>query len=105
MKRFSIYTLLIAVLLSSGCKKILDVNDNPNEPTDVQESLLLAPAELNVSDFVYAGSASVMVQYWMQSTAPNQTNPGFWNYNIFNRDFDGDWFNSYVNILKNLKLL
>jgi hypothetical protein len=105
MKRFSIYTFLIAALLWSGCKKTLDVNDNPNEPTDVQESLLLAPAELNISDFVYAGSASVMVQYWMQSTAPNQTNPGFWNYNVFNRDYDGDWFNIYVNILKNLKLL
>lgn len=105
MKRFSIYTLLVAAILLGSCKKILDVNDNPNLPTDVQESLLLAPAELNISDFVYAGSASTMVQYWMQSTAPNQTNPGFWNYNVFNRDFDGDWFNMYVSILKNLKLL
>ena len=105
MKRFSIYTLLISAILMGSCKKTLDVNDNPNLPIDVQESLLLAPAELNISDFVYAGSASVMVQYWMQSSAPNQTNPGFWNYNVFNRDYDGDWFNIYVNILKNLKLL
>lgn len=105
MKRISIYILLMTAALFSSCKKTLDVNDNPNLPTDVQESLLLAPAELNIADFVYAGNASIIVQYFMQSTAANQPNPGFWNYNIFNRDLDGDWFNIYVSVLKNLKLL
>ena len=66
MKRISIYILLMTAALLSSCKKTLDVNDNPNLPTDVQESLLLAPAELNISDFIYAGNASIIVQYFMQ---------------------------------------
>ncbi|WP_183558885.1 SusD/RagB family nutrient-binding outer membrane lipoprotein [Mucilaginibacter sp. SP1R1] len=104
MKKISIYLLLLIVTLSS-CKKILDVNNDPNNPIDVQESLLLAPIELNVSDQVYAGNASIIVQNFMQTIAPNQPNPGLWNYQLFNTDLDGDWFNFYVNVLNNLNIL
>lgn len=105
MKKLSFYILLIFTLAVSSCKKILDVNDNPNVPTDVQVSLLLPPIELNITDQVYAGSIGNILQYWTQSIAPNQPNPGFWNYQMFNRDLDGDWYNYYVNVLKNLYLM
>jgi len=104
MKKISTYILLLAVTLSS-CKKTLDINKDPNNPIDVQESLLLAPIELNVSDQVYAGNASIDIQNFMQSIAANQPNPGLWNYQLFNTDFDGDWYNFYVNILNNLKIM
>jgi len=97
--------LLVTVVLTSSCKKILDVNKDPNNPTNVQEALILSPVELNVSDQVYAGNASIFVQNFMQVIAPNQPNPGIWNYQVFNTDLDGDWFNFYVNILNNLKIL
>jgi hypothetical protein len=104
MKKITIY-LLVLIALTSSCKKVLDVNKDPNNPIDVQESLLLAPVELNVSDQVYAGNASIIVQNFMQTITANQPNPGIWNYQLFNIDLDGDWFNYYVNILNNLKIL
>lgn len=96
--------LLMAIGLSS-CKKILDVNDDPNRPIDVQESLVLAPVELAISDYLYAGNANIIIQDWVQATAPNQPNPGLWNYRIFNDSFDSDWYNSYVVCMNNLSLL
>ncbi len=105
MKKLSLFIYLFAAISISSCKKALDINDNPNVPTDVQESLLLPPIELNITDQVYGGSAAIILQYWTQAAAPNQPNPGFWNYQMFNRDVDGDWYNYYVNILKNLKLM
>lgn len=105
MKKLTLYMLLFAVVVLGSCKETLDINDNPNAPIDVQESLLLPPIELNIADQVYGGSASIILQYWMQGVAANQPNPGFWNYQMFNRDVDGDWYNYYVNILKNAKLM
>ena len=64
MKKLLVYLLLFVVTISS-CKKVLDVNKDPNNPTDVQESLLLSPAELFVSDQVYAGNASIIIQNFM----------------------------------------
>ncbi|WP_207531743.1 SusD/RagB family nutrient-binding outer membrane lipoprotein [Desertivirga arenae] len=105
MKKLTLYMLLFAVVVLGSCKETLDINDNPNAPIDVQESLLLPPIELNIADQVYGGSASIILQYWLQEVAANQPNPGFWNYQMFNRDVDGDWYNYYVNILKNAKLM
>ncbi|MDR6942741.1 SusD/RagB family nutrient-binding outer membrane lipoprotein [Mucilaginibacter pocheonensis] len=104
MKKISIYVLVILILTSS-CKKVLDVNKDPNNPTDVQEALLLSPIELSVSDQVYAGNASIIVQNFMQTITANQPNPGIWSYQLFNTDFDGDWYNFYVNVLNNLNIL
>lgn len=104
MKKLYILFLLGAISLSS-CKKILDVNDDPNRPIDVQESLILAPVELAVSDYLYAGNANIIMQDWVQATAPNQPNPGLWNYRIFNDSYDSDWYNAYVVCMNNLNLL
>jgi len=45
----NIFILVITALLFtiSGCKKFIDVNDNPNVPTDVNEALILSPVELD----------------------------------------------------------
>lgn len=104
MKKLSILFLLVALSLG-GCKKILDVNDDPNRPIDVQESLILPPVELAISDYLYAGNANIILQDWIQSTAPNQPNPGLWNYQAFNVNWDSDWYNAYVVCLNNLQLL
>jgi hypothetical protein len=99
------YILFIAVALCCSCKKFLDVNTNPNSPVDVQEPLLLAPAEVAVSDYVFAGNASIITQNYVQAIAANQLNPGIGNYQLFNVDLDGDWFNFYVICLTNLRIL
>ncbi len=105
MKQSLLIILIIGALFTTGCKKFLDVNKDPNNPTDVQESLLLAPIEQNISDNVQGGNASINIQNYLQNIASNQPNPGLWNYQSFNADFDGDWNSFYVVCLNNLKIL
>ncbi|UYQ94313.1 SusD/RagB family nutrient-binding outer membrane lipoprotein [Chitinophaga horti] len=95
----------LSALLLGGCKKFLDVNKDPNNPTDVQESLLLAPIEMNISDNIAGGFGALLVQNYLQNIAPNQANPGIANYQLFSVDVNGDWTMYYVNCLNNLKIL
>ena len=104
MKR-SFIILTLSTLMLGGCKKFLDVNKDPNNPVDVQEALILAPSEVNISDAVFGGNAAINVQYFLQTIAPNQENPGNWNYQLFNSYFDGDWNSFYVVGLNNLRIL
>lgn len=104
MKKIYILFLLTGLSLS-GCKKLLDVNTDPNRPVDVQPALILPPVELAVSDYLYAGNANLIVQDFVQATAPNQPNPGTWNYLLINTKFDSDWYNAYVVCMNNLQLL
>lgn len=104
MKR-SIILITISAFMLGGCKKFLDVNKDPNNPVDVQEALILAPSEVNISDNILGGNAAINVQYFMQAIAPNQENPGNWSYQLFNSYFDGDWNNFYVVALNNLRIL
>jgi hypothetical protein len=101
--------IIVLATLTGGCKKYLDINKDPNDPVDVQEDLILAPLETDVSDFIHAGfspgQGPIILQYFGQVIAPNQTNPGLWNYQMFNTDMDGDWNNFYVVCLNNMKIL
>lgn len=103
-KRFSFIIILFAVA-AGGCKKYLDVNTDPNNPVDVQPALILSPVELNISDQVYAGNAATILQNFVQGIAPNQANPGLWNYQLFNNTTDGDWSVIYTTCLQNLKIM
>lgn len=52
-----LYILPIAFLLGS-CKKTLDINDNPNEPTTLSVEILLPSIERNLGDGLAMGSGS-----------------------------------------------
>lgn len=107
MKRY-MFTFLAAALLCGGCKKFLDVNKDPNNPIDVNESLILAPVEQAISDNLYGGmggNGAWAIQEYVQTIAPNQLNPGVWNYQLYNVDLDGDFYYTYVVCLNNLKQL
>lgn len=105
MKKLIIIVTAMITLFGTGCKKFIDVNDNPNNPTDVQESLILAPVELAISTSLYGGYASVLSLHYTQAVCLNQTLPNDGTYFLVNAQMDGDWSNLYTTCLNNLKNL
>ncbi|THU32062.1 SusD/RagB family nutrient-binding outer membrane lipoprotein [Niastella caeni] len=110
--RTILYTVLIAFCIApaTGCKKFIDVNNDPNNPTSVQESLILSPVELNVSSVLTGGAgtdglAAILVNHYMQNVALNQPVPNHGTYLLFNVDLDETWRTIYVKSLNNLKVL
>lgn len=106
--RKKIYSILFlaALLSNTGCKKFIDVNNDPNNPIDVQEGLILSPVELNIASVLSAGGfASIIVNHWMQNIALNQPVPNQGTYLLFNQDMSGPWNDIYVTSLNNLKAL
>lgn len=98
--------LLSCILISvSGCKKYINVNQNPNQPIDVAEAQILAPVELAIASNLYAGNVAMIVQEYMQVAALNQVAPNAGTYLMYNSDMDGDWNSLYVTCLNNLVTL
>jgi hypothetical protein len=61
MKNKIIYGLILTVIMFTigGCKKYLDVNKDPNNPTDAPEDLLLPPIITDIGVTIAGGSFSV----------------------------------------------
>ena len=105
MKKIYI-TIISAMLVGfTGCKKYIDANQNPNQPVNVSEALMLAPVELAISSNLHAGNVAVIVQEYMQVAALNQVSPDAGTYLMYNTDMDGDWTNLYTTCLNNLVVL
>jgi hypothetical protein len=112
-KHIYIYPLLIFILAGTGCKKYLDVNHDPNNPVDVQESLLLFPIEAAISTTVAGGDLSlgnytttaVVDCYWTQQIAFNQPPPDASEYSLHPADMDQQWLQFYATIFTNLRIL
>jgi len=101
-----IYIIAIAgCLLAGGCKKFIDVNKDPNRPSSVQEPLILAPAELVVTQSLYAGNAATIIQEYVQAMALNQPVPNSGTYFMVQSDMNGDWTVLYASCLNNLARL
>lgn len=104
---------LIALLGTTGCKKYLDVNKDPNNPVDVQESLLLVPIEMAVSTDLAGGGLTIgnyttiaqTTAYWTQQTALNQLPPQTDQYRVRPDDMDQQFLVIYSTLLQNLRIL
>jgi hypothetical protein len=105
MKKILMILTSCVLISASGCKKYIDVNKNPNQPTDVAEAQILAPVELDISSSLFAGNVAVIAQEYMQVAALNQVAPNAGTYLMYNSDMDGDWTNLYVTCLNNLVTL
>ncbi|MFT4202345.1 MAG: SusD/RagB family nutrient-binding outer membrane lipoprotein [Chitinophagaceae bacterium] len=93
------------VLLISGCKKYLDVNQDDNDLTTPAVSLLLGPIEESVSSRMAAGGAAIYINYWMQNMTLNQAVPNEVTYVVSNSSFDSYWYYAYVTNLNNMKIM
>lgn len=108
MKKIYLVLTVISLVMSSGCKKYIDVNNDPNRPISVTEPLMLAPIEMLISQNINAagdGNLSIVLQQYLQVIALNQVAPNFGTYLMYNQDMDGDWNNMYVRTLNNLSIL
>ena len=110
--RITTYILLLSLSFITGCKKYIDVNNDPNNPISVQEALILAPVELNLSTVLTGGSyydatgmAAIVANHYMQNIALNQPVPNLGTYQLFNVNLDDSWKSFYVVGLNNLKVL
>ena len=115
MKNKIIYGLILAAVMftTAGCKKYLDVNKDPNNPTEVPEDLLLPPIITDLGVTVAGGAFSVqntsgialINAYWMQQLSLNQPLPQYESYKFTTGDAEYTWGEMYINILQNLKRL
>ncbi len=96
--------MLAGVLLTStGCKKFLDVNHDPNNPLTATEGLILTPVEITTGTQVFGGFTGTVNAFWMQQVSLNQPSPDNENYDILPQDVDNTWTTYlYPNTFENL---
>lgn len=87
--------MLLLVIISSSCKKFLDINTNPNGPEKVDPAIYLASIEENFALGIQVDSRAIgpYTQNWVHSTGTN-----VWNIHGYasGSDFSGElWRNVY----------
>jgi hypothetical protein len=115
MKNKIIYALFFisTVFTSVSCKKYLDVNTDPNNPTSSSENLILPPIIVEIGTAIAGGNFSAantsgiaeINSYWMQQLSFNQPLPQFESYKFATGDAEYTWGSVYINTLQNLKRL
>jgi len=109
MKKLYIILWVILLPLASsfyGCKKYLDINEDPNSPAAVNEQLLL-PGILATFSFEVAGGSPVRVSsFWTKHLAYAVAGPHEGNYRFTGNDADNFWrYSSYTDVIKNCRNL
>ena len=68
--------MLLLVIISSSCKKFLDINTNPNGPEKVDPAIYLASIEENFALGIQVDSRAIgpYTQNWVHSTGTNVWN-------------------------------
>lgn len=103
MKKLFISLITLAVVaLMPGCKQFLDVNQNLNNPTNVQGSILLTSAETNIGSSFALGTTlgnglGTYTHQLMQYGSYNR-------YGLDGSSMDGTWDNLYQ-IVTNLDVI
>jgi hypothetical protein len=109
MKKFKYITSLLLsgiLLVATSCGDFLDVNEDPNNPTDVSEPLLLTGILANFSYQVIGGFPVRITNNWIKQTTYNAVLPHHDNYQITENDVNNLWtFYSYTQIMHNCKVL
>jgi hypothetical protein len=106
MKRISISTLLLFVLIFSSCKKIVeDVNINPNSPTDAPADLILNGAQVSSIVF-YEGDFARLAGMWAKSfTGADRQYISLNSYVTTAGDYDNTWSTAYRGVIAPCQLI
>ena len=107
MKKILNIGLAITMLLVSSCEDYLDVNTDPNNPTDATAALVFPAATLSLIGVVggdYALTGNIWSQYWTQNNAANQYK-GIDGFNIQSTFQGGRFQELYAGALNDLKFV
>ena len=99
--KYSIFSLVLLVLTTLySCKKYLDINQDPNNPSQVTEQLML-PAILSTFSYeVAGGSPTRFASFWTKHLAYATAGPHEGNYYLTANDVDNFWrYSSYTSIM------
>lgn len=108
MKRQHIIIPLVLLLLTSlySCKKYLDVNRDPNAPSEVTEQLMTASIISTFSFEVAGGYPTRVTSFWTKHLAYATPGPHEGNYYLVANDVDNFWrYSSYTAIMGTAKEL
>jgi hypothetical protein len=99
-------TMCSLLLISTSCSDFLDVNEDPNNPTEVSEPLLLTGLLANFTYQVLAGYPVRVTSTWVQQQASNVVLPHYGIYDVDENDVNNTWtFYSYSSAMQNAKIL
>jgi hypothetical protein len=105
IKSLSIYILAFTAMATTGCKKYLDINQDPSVARTVTPQLLLSSAQINVASALAVDlniNGSIWGQYWTQSPTASQ-------YKIYEQylpnasEYDREWGLLYNGAIADLK--
>lgn len=99
--------LFIAAIGFSGCKKYLDINQNPNNPDNADPNLLLPTVEAAMGQIIgnsFQVNGGIWSQYWTQSPLSSQYRTVD-QYSIPNTGFDRSWLTIYRSAFQNAELI
>ncbi len=102
-----LFLLLASTVGFTGCKKFLDVNENPNNPDSATPTLLLPTVEASLGQLMgnsFQVFGGIWAQYWTQSPVASQYR-NFDRYSVTNTVFDRSWTTIYRNALINADLI
>lgn len=98
--------LLISPFLFVSCNKNLDINQDPNSPTDVDENLMLSALLSNFSYEINAGEPTRFTALWTKQIAGAIAGFHTGNYQLNGGDVNNIWTSySYVDVMNNAVLL
>jgi hypothetical protein len=106
MKKLLLYIFLIAFSLTS-CEDWLDVNTDPNTPSEVPNELILPAAEVSIATrlggniFNFTG---IFAQYWTQAPEANQYNK-IDNYDLTAPFLNRDYIELFAGALNDLEMV
>lgn len=99
--------MLWMIATTTGCRKYLDVNTNPNITTTTNPELLLPSAQVGIAVALGVDlhtNGNFWSQYWTQSPAASQYK-GLDQYQPTGSDYDREWAQFYSGALMDLKKL
>lgn len=104
-KIISILTLIALSTSFVGCKKFLDVNNNPNIANNPNVELVLPSAQVAIASVMGAPfqiNGSFWAQHWTQSPLASQYK-NFDQYQVSSDEYNRPWRNLYAGALTDLK--